>query len=273
VAEHTKKVSADRTAPLPGRAVLFSDWLLVQSLSPTDVTPVWVRRSRFAVGLPSTVRFSLSRRRRNRLKYPASPLFEFRLRLELSPTGPSPSAAAGQAPLLGFPSLQHMKGLKVHFSRALPARYVPPSGFGYPLDGFLPSDPCRFCFTPTALMGFTLRSLPLSRSSRAFPPARTHLPFLLAFLPPRKRWAGPQGRGSWVSTSRESLANERVVSAPPAGYSLGFRPSRACRREPCPGSHPNSSHTLPGTSDRGRTTACASEFQSAPAWSRPPRHT
>jgi hypothetical protein len=219
------------------------------------------------------VRFSLSRRRRNRLKYPASPLFEFRLRLEPSPAGPSPSAAAGQAPLLGFRSLQHIKGLKVHFPRALPARYVPPSGFGYPLDGFLPSNPCRFCFTPTALMGFTLRSLPLSKSSRAFPLARTHLPFLLAFLPPPKRWAGPQGRGSWVSTSQESLANEHVVSAPPAGYSPGFRPSRACRWKPCPGSPPNSSHALPGASDRSLATACASEYQSAPTWFHPRRHT
>jgi len=154
-----------------------------------------------------------------------------------------------------------MEGLKVHFPRVLPARYVPPSGFGHPLDGLLPSDPCRFFFTPTALLGFTLRSLPLSRGSRTFPPARTHLPFLLAFLPPLKRRAGPQGRGSWVSTFRESLATERVVSAPPAGYSPGFRPSRAYRWKPCPGSHPDSSHALPGASDRSPTSACASEYQ------------
>jgi hypothetical protein len=174
---------------------------------------------------------------------------------------------------MGFPSLQHLEDPKVHFPRVLPARYIPPSGFGYPLDGFLPSNPCRLCFTPTALLGFTLRSLPLSRSSRAFPLARTHLPFFLAFLPPQKRWAGPQGRGSWVSTSRESLANEHVVSAPPAGYSLGFRPSRACRWGPCPGSHPGSSHALRDTPGRNRTTAHASEYQSAPTWFRPPRHT
>ena len=49
----------------------------------------------------------------------------------------------------------------------MPARYVPPSGFGHPLDGFLPSIPCRFFFTPAALMGFTLRSVPLSKGIRA----------------------------------------------------------------------------------------------------------
>jgi hypothetical protein len=50
--------------------------------------------------------------------------------------------------------------------RVLPARYVPPSGFGYPLDGLLPPSPCRFCFTPAALMGFTLRSFPLPKGIR-----------------------------------------------------------------------------------------------------------
>jgi len=42
--------------------------------------------------------------------------------------------------------------------QALPTRYVPPSGFGYPPGGLLPSIPSRFSFTPTALLGFTLRS-------------------------------------------------------------------------------------------------------------------
>jgi len=48
---------------------------------------------------------------------------------------------------------------KVHFPRALPARYVPPSGFGYPPDGLLPSVPRQLCFAPAALMGFALRSV------------------------------------------------------------------------------------------------------------------
>jgi len=46
--------------------------------------------------------------------------------------------------------------------RALPARYGPPSGFGYPLGGLIPPEPGRPCFMPTALMGFTLRSVPLA---------------------------------------------------------------------------------------------------------------
>lgn len=34
-------------------------------------------------------------------------------------------------------------------------RYVPPSGFDYPLDGLLPRIPGRFFFTPAALLGFS----------------------------------------------------------------------------------------------------------------------
>jgi hypothetical protein len=41
--------------------------------------------------------------------------------------------------------------------RGLPTRYVPPSGFGYPPGVLLPAIPCRFFFTPAALLGFTLR--------------------------------------------------------------------------------------------------------------------
>jgi hypothetical protein len=56
-----------------------------------------------------------------------------------------------------FPSA-HQES-EVHLSRARPARLVPPSGFVYPLDGLLPRNPCRFYFTPAALVGFTLRRL------------------------------------------------------------------------------------------------------------------
>jgi len=44
-------------------------------------------------------------------------------------------------------------------SRALPARFGPSSGFGHPRDGFLPAQPCRPCFRPAALLGFTLQRL------------------------------------------------------------------------------------------------------------------
>jgi hypothetical protein len=54
---------------------------------------------------------------------------------------------------------------KIHFTRALPARYGPPAGFGYPLGGLRPSIPCRFYFAPAALLGFALRSLLLPQGT------------------------------------------------------------------------------------------------------------
>jgi hypothetical protein len=43
--------------------------------------------------------------------------------------------------------------------RALPARFGPSSGFGYPPDGFLPAQPRRPYFRPAALLGFALQRL------------------------------------------------------------------------------------------------------------------
>lgn len=78
---------------------------------------------------------------------------------------PNSIARTGFSHGLSLPTAH--QGLKVHFTRGLPARYVPPSGFGYPRDGLLPSNPCRFCFTPAALMGLSLRSFLLPTGIRA----------------------------------------------------------------------------------------------------------
>jgi hypothetical protein len=67
---------------------------------------------------------------------------------------------------MDFGSLQHMKVRKSTSRGVSSSRYVPSSGFGYPLDGLLLPSPCRVCFAPTALLGFTLRSFPLSKGIR-----------------------------------------------------------------------------------------------------------
>jgi hypothetical protein len=109
--------------------------------------------------------------------------------------GPRPASSSHG---LSFPSAHEES--KVHLPRALPARYVPPSGFGYPLDGLLPSIPCRFCFAPAALVGFALRSLTAARGSRTLPCDSTRRPFRLGVNLPPERKAGPTGRGSWALT-------------------------------------------------------------------------
>jgi len=99
---------------------------------------------------------------------PAAPLVEFRAPAEFCPTSPSrtlhqhvsrpkPSRRRQirSAPLLDFPALQHFEETEVHLRTDSNPRCVPPAGFGYPLDGFLPPNPCRLCFTPTALVGLS----------------------------------------------------------------------------------------------------------------------
>jgi hypothetical protein len=146
---------------------------------------------------------------------------------------------------LDFCSLQHTKDRRSTCRGVSTLRYVPPSGFGYPLDGLLPPSPCRPCFVPAALMGFTLRSLPLSRGIQPFPAGRTHMPFLLPLpLSPKRQPVGAS-RGSWaltlarVPSEPNTLLTPRLLVTP-----LGFSPSRALRRQPRSGFHPNSSHAL-----------------------------
>jgi len=145
---------------------------------------------------------------------------------------------------MGFCSLQHSRDRRSTHRGVSKSRYVPPSGFGYPLDGLLPPSPCRLCFTPAALLGFTLRSLPLSRGVIASPQQRTHVPFRLSVLPPPKRRAGPTGRGFWALALARVPGGQRGISTKPTGCSLGFLPSRVLPRKSWPNLRPTSSHAL-----------------------------
>jgi len=127
---------------------------------------------------------------------------------------------------MGFRSLQHTTELRVHFLRALPARCVPPSGFGYPLDGLLPAIPCRLCFTPAALVGFTLRSFLLPKGIRCVSARKNPPTVSPGGIPDAKHQAGSTGYGSWVLALSEVPGGPHVFSTRPAGCSLGFRPSR-----------------------------------------------
>jgi hypothetical protein len=118
------------------------------------------------------------------------------------------------------------------------------AGFGYPLDALLPSTPCRFCFAPAALMGFTLRSVLLAKGIRRFPAGRTHVPLVAAQERPKAILYGLTASVSGRCSFRESLAIKPVFSGLNAGCSLGFRSSRACGQEPGSRFRPNSSYVL-----------------------------
>jgi len=68
---------------------------------------------------------------------------------------------------MGFASLQRLRSRRSASHGRSPTRHVPPSGFGYPRDGLLPSNPCQSCFVPAALLGFALRSFLLAIGNRA----------------------------------------------------------------------------------------------------------
>jgi hypothetical protein len=99
---------------------------------------------------------------------------------------------------LSFPSAH--EGSEVHSPRALPARYVPPAGFGYPLGGLRPPSPCRPYFIPAALLGFTLRSFLLPEGIQPVSGWKNPHTVSPASIPAPKAQAGLASRGSWVST-------------------------------------------------------------------------
>jgi hypothetical protein len=145
-----------------------------------------------------------------------------------------PQSASSSHELL-FPTA-HQES-KVHLPRAQPARSVPSSGFGYPRGGLLPSVPCRFCFAPAALLGFTLRSISLPKGTadvsvrvdpRTVQPASTP-------DPPERIGPAQTGPGFWGLTLSGVPCERRGFSSPATGCSHGVRPSRAHHRGPCPG--------------------------------------
>jgi hypothetical protein len=145
---------------------------------------------------------------------------------------------SGQTPLMDFRSLQHVQISAIAFVcpeiPILPAH--PPAGFAYPLDGFIPPKPGRFCFTPAALMGFALRSFPLPlRCSVRFRPSGPTCQFFVRFTTPHK--AARPARTTVASGLRpvqESLAAAALLARQPPAAPLGFSPSKAFRQRDPP---------------------------------------
>jgi hypothetical protein len=156
----------------------------------------------------------------------SSPLFELRLRSEYYPASPSQSAATDR--LLSWASAPYSTSrIRGSLDAGLPTRNVPSSGFGYPLDGLHPLIPCRFCFTPAALMGFTLRSFPLSKGIQGFSPLDEPA-YRFTCRCSRRRSDGPaqQAPISGFQPFRESLAIDKGLVHRSLDAPLGFCPSK-----------------------------------------------
>ena len=101
-------------------------------------------------------------------------------------------------------------------------------------------------------------AFPPHKVSGRFRSGRSHRPLSSGVFPPPKRLAGLQSPGPWVLTLARIPYARHVFSAPPAGCSPGFRPSRAYYRRPCPDLRRGSPHALVANCASRPNRACAS---------------
>jgi hypothetical protein len=155
-----------------------------------------------------------------------APLVEFR-RPSGSCTDDASSASLDRSAFSGLSAPMTHPADEVRFTRALPARHLPSSGFGHPLDGFLPRRPCRPCFMPAApIWGFPFGAFSSLEVARRFCRCVPRLPFpRIPLAEPKLNAARFEDRLPGTASS-ESLAAARVFSPTSAGGSLGFSPSQ-----------------------------------------------
>jgi hypothetical protein len=197
---------------------------------PSQVSPLWVRRSRFAVGpylgcavfpdrgppiVVQAISFILS----------SSCAFLQSFTQSTLAVRPQP---VGSSLGLSFPSA-HVRIEDPLFVSLAGTHWGPPSGFGYPRDGLRPSIPGRSCFIPAALLGFPLRSSALTGRPNVI--ERTGPPTVPPVVAPTTFAVGrPDGLRFLGFAPGESSSRRRVCLAlPPRETPLGFVPSRVLR--------------------------------------------
>jgi len=164
------------------------------------------------------------------------PLFEFRLPPEYCPAQPSLPAEAGR--LLSWAFVPYStRGLGDPLTTGVAdARYGPPAGFGYPLGGLRPPRPCRFCFAPAALLGFTLRSFLLAEGIRPVSGRKNPRTVYPVGYPAAEAMGRPnEPRFPGFDPSESPWRPIAELARRPLVAPLGFAPSRVSRRKPGPG--------------------------------------
>ena len=241
-----------RTTTLPPLPVLFSDWRLVQSLTPATVTPVLVRRSHFVVGLSLDLVVFPEQTPPEAIIDSNGYSLRVRPPSRATPATPSWPAETGPTPLLGSASLQHIRERRSTFrGLCLPATFRPqglvtlstvsslrtPAGFvsrrqrswDSPFGAFPSQEASARFRTHEPTYRFAAR---LRRREAATQPVR---PRFLGFDPPKSPWRSD----AWLA--------RRSLDAP-----LGFAPSRVCQPKPCGGFRHHSSSVLsPPPSPKG----------------------
>jgi hypothetical protein len=130
---------------------------------------------------------------------------------------------------MGFRVPSALSVSQVHLSRVCTCPLWSAFRVCLPSWRFAPCKPCRFCFAPAALLGFTLRSLLLPKGIRRV--SATDEPtyrFTRRYTSePEDAVAGPAGLGFWVLTLPGIPGARWSFNPASAGCSLGFFPSRA----------------------------------------------
>jgi len=153
---------------------------------------------------------------------------------------------------------------EVRFTRALPTRHLPSSGFDHPLDGFLPRQPGRTCFSSAASRNLPFEAFSLLGVERSYDRLR---PACRDRRPPRDETdvspCGGWRLGYRVPHRASPLRPRSCLTIAAAGCSLGLSPFQG---SPSIALKASSGHLLPCASLTSRSPAAptyASEFRSA----------
>jgi hypothetical protein len=123
---------------------------------------------------------------------------------------------------MGLPSLQHIQELRVHSLRPLPDRFVPPSGFDYPLDGLLPAIRAGFVSHQQRSWDSPFGAFSSGEGIHPFPDGRTHLPFPLSVYPHLRAGRLDRPRFLGFDPSRSPWRLSTLLTYPPLDAPLGL---------------------------------------------------